>query len=51
MKDNVIKQMKRMNSLVSMEEVIMVDFVFGPIGIQVQNAKILENLCQQTLFL
>ena len=37
-----------MNSLASMEKVIMVEFEPGPIGIQVQNEKILENLRYQT---
>ena len=37
-----------MNSLASMEKVIMVEFEPGPIGIQVQNTKILENLRYQT---
>ena len=37
-----------MNSLASMEELIMVDFMLGPIGIQVKNAKVLENLYHQT---
>ena len=35
MKDNVIKQLKRMNSLAPMEEVIIVDSLLGPFGIQV----------------